>query len=184
MKKITQAEILAAAAELVVNNGLDNVTLSQVGKQLGISHAALYKHFKNKQDLWTSLAMNWLDDVLVEIFPFKVTSEMTQSEIAHDWLWALAKGKMRAHAENPQMFELYTDYIDNDEHVLMLHTQDLIRSLQSALGTTDTVHVAALIQAFTVFSAPGFANFWNEDSRSQFEAIWELMQPGVAQLLK
>jgi AcrR family transcriptional regulator len=68
MKNLTRDEILTAAEVLVEQTEMHKVTLGQVGGALGVSHAALYKHFKNKQDLWTSLALRWLDNALQDIF--------------------------------------------------------------------------------------------------------------------
>lgn len=184
MKNITKEDILISAAKLVEQKGMKQVTLSDVGNNLGISHAALYKHFNNKQDLWTSLALKWLDGILQNLFPFKTTSKANKSEIAHAWLWTLAQDKMIANHDDPKMFELYTNYIDNNAEVLGQHMDDLTNSLQLALSTTDTQHVTALIQAFIVFSAPSFSNTWNEDTKKNFESIWELIEPGVHKIIK
>jgi len=181
--KTTKDEILAAAAGLVETHGIEHVTLAQVGAALNISHAALYKHFANKQDLWTSLALQWLDKILVAIFPFDTTKYHSRAQIAHDWLWALADGKISAFHSDPEMFKLYTDYIDGNPQVLALHINDLTRSFAAATGITDDVLIAGVLQAFTYFSTPAFATAWNDQTRDQFEAVWLLVAPGLAQHL-
>jgi len=179
MTKLTRDIILDAAAELVEQNGVDGVTLADVGKKIGISHAALYKYFKNKRDLWTSLSLRWLNAILGDIFPFDTTGYTSKAAIAHDWLWDLAKGKMDAYQDDPTMFRLYTEYIDANEDVLAIHFGDLAASLKTALGTDDMVRVQALISAFVQFTTPVFAKTWGPHSQDDFEAIWALIAPGL-----
>jgi len=181
--KTTKNEILETAARLVETEGVERVTLAQVGAALNISHAALYKHFANKQDLWTSLALKWLDEILVAIFPFDTTGYDSRLQIAHDWLWALANGKMTAYRNDAQMFKLYTDYIDANPAVLALHINDLVRSFAAATGLDDPTLINGILQAFTYFTTPAFAEAWNEDSQAQFEAIWQLVTPGLESAL-
>ncbi|MCG4281389.1 TetR/AcrR family transcriptional regulator [Lacticaseibacillus saniviri] len=179
MTKITRTVILDTAAELVEQKGVDGVTLADVGSQLGISHAALYKYFKNKRDLWTSLSLRWLDAILRDIFPFDTTGYTSKAAIAHDWLWDLAQGKMNAYKDDPTMFTLYTEYIDANEDVLAIHVGDLVASLKQALGTDDEVQVRALISAFAQFTTPVFAKSWGPQSQADFEAIWRLVEPSL-----
>ncbi|PWG00414.1 TetR/AcrR family transcriptional regulator [Levilactobacillus bambusae] len=184
MTKLTNTLILDTAAQLVEQHGAADVTLADVGEALGTSRAALYKHFKNKQDLWTSLSLYWLDQVLAVIFPFDTSGYSSQADIAHDWLWALANAKIQTNQNDPQMFKLYTDYIDGNPEVLAIHLQDLTSSLAAALKTDDLIHVQALLQAFTYFTTPAFATDWGEHTRDQFEAIWQLIAPSFETLMK
>ncbi|EJE97996.1 TetR/AcrR family transcriptional regulator [Liquorilactobacillus mali] len=177
MTKLTNDLILKTAAELVEQKGATDVTLSDVGIALGTSHAAIYKHFKNKRDLWTSLSLYWLDQVLIDILPFNTDHYASKKEIAHDWLWKFANGKMQAYWHNPQMFKLYTDYIENDPVVLERHLNDLYQSLAKALKIRDMARIRALIQAFACFTTPAFSSTWGPESRQQFEAIWQLIAP-------
>ena len=177
MTKLTNELILNTAADLVEQKGATDVTLSDVGNALGTSHAAIYKHFKNKQDMWTSLSLHWLEEVLASIFPFDTSGYDSKKQIAHDWLWELANGKMQAYRRDPQMFKLYTDYIDGDKAVLEIHLNDLSASLALALDEPDTKRVQALIQAFASFTTPSFADTWGPQSQQQFEAIWRLVAP-------
>lgn len=176
MEKITKKIILKSAARLVETHGVNGVSIADVGKSLGVSHAAIYKHFKNKQDLWTSLALQWLDKVLIDIFPFKIKGNPSQRTIAHDWLWNFSKGKMDAYFEDPEMFKLYTEYIDANPEVLATHISNLIESFKTATNFRNTKEVAAILQAFAVFNTPSFASTWGEQSQAEFETVWDLVK--------
>lgn len=49
--------VIEAAAELVDRDGLDNVTLTQIAKELGVRQPALYRHVESYQDLVRSLSL-------------------------------------------------------------------------------------------------------------------------------
>lgn len=44
-------QILQAAMEIIATDGLDNLTMLKIGERVGISDAALYKHFKSKKTI-------------------------------------------------------------------------------------------------------------------------------------
>ncbi|GKT02968.1 TetR/AcrR family transcriptional regulator [Furfurilactobacillus entadae] len=183
MEKISQQRILDTAQQLVEQNGIQKVTLTKVGQALGISHAALYKHFKNKEDLWTSLALSWLDKTLVTLFPFNTEPYTTKTAILHDWLWTLTSQKMAAREDDPDMFALYTTYIDQNPAALQIHVNDLDDSLQQAIGPLSSDLVTAVMNAFLTFSAPAYASSWGPSTQEQFESVWQLMLPGLKQAL-
>jgi AcrR family transcriptional regulator len=183
MKNLTRDEILTAAEVLVEQTEMHKVTLGQVGGALGVSHAALYKHFKNKQDLWTSLALRWLDNALQDIFPFVPKKNDTPMTIVHDWLWQLTVSKMRAKSNDPRMFEVYTTYIDHNYEALSKHTTDLKNSLMQAANISDPAFAGSLLLSFVYFSSPAFSETWGPNTKSQFEQVWKLVVPGISHQL-
>lgn len=44
-------EIINAARKLIIRHGIEKLTLKRVAIEVGISEAAIYKHFKNKRDV-------------------------------------------------------------------------------------------------------------------------------------
>jgi len=48
-------EILDQAMELIIENGLSGLSMSKVAERMGFTEPAMYRHFKNKQDLVISL---------------------------------------------------------------------------------------------------------------------------------
>ena len=59
-------KILAAAAELVAERGFHAVSMAEIGAQVGISGAAVYRHFDNKATLLLALFDRSLDGLLRE----------------------------------------------------------------------------------------------------------------------
>ena len=54
----TRQKILNAAADLILEEGLDATRISKIAKRAGLTDGALYRHFDNKDDL---LAEVYLD---------------------------------------------------------------------------------------------------------------------------
>jgi AcrR family transcriptional regulator len=52
-------EIVAAALKLMVEVGPDRVTTAALAAAIGVSHAALFRHFPRKQDIWMAV-LDWL----------------------------------------------------------------------------------------------------------------------------
>ena len=52
-----RAELLAAAVEMLGQIGADKLSMRAVSRQLGVSQSAPFRHFKDKNDLLTTLAI-------------------------------------------------------------------------------------------------------------------------------
>ncbi len=39
------------------------------------------------------------------------------------------------------------------------------------------------MRGFTTFSSPKYASTWNEQTQSEFESLWSLMEPELTKLL-
>lgn len=44
-----------------------NIKLSDIARDLHVSHAALYKYFSNKQDLFDAVNIQWMDDINTQL---------------------------------------------------------------------------------------------------------------------
>ena len=63
-KAETRARLLAAAAELFADQGIDAVSVDAVAEAAGRTSGAVYAHFGSKQGLLLALLDSWKDSVL------------------------------------------------------------------------------------------------------------------------
>lgn len=68
-RKFTSHELLHAAKELVLKTGYEGFTFGQLGKELDVSRAAIYKYYTNKDEL--------LMDVMLDAM--SISTQMLQS---------------------------------------------------------------------------------------------------------
>lgn len=169
----TKEKILQTAEELVLAHGVDHVTLTDIATALNMSHAALYKHFRNKDDIWTTLAMRWLDEVLVDVWEF--VPRDTTAKTVHDWLLTLSLAKKTAHDTQHDMFTLYTNYIEYNDAVLQEHLSHLRQSLRSKAPSVSEEMGEGLLRATVWFHSPLFTTHWDDTFTAKFETIWALL---------
>lgn len=55
MAKNTKEKILDTALEMFAENGYSGTNIRELSEKLGLSKAAMYRHFKSKEDLWDCL---------------------------------------------------------------------------------------------------------------------------------
>ncbi len=65
MEKMTkrQEQIVEKAINLIAEHGIQNVTIKNIAKEVGVSEPALYRHFKNKYEIL---------DAVIDVFTLKI----------------------------------------------------------------------------------------------------------------
>jgi AcrR family transcriptional regulator len=83
--KITtrQEEIIRSAGRLISSNGIKSLTTKNLALEMGFSESALYKHFKNKEDIIVMLMAFLLKNMEERLIPIS-TSENTASQLLQD----------------------------------------------------------------------------------------------------
>jgi AcrR family transcriptional regulator len=132
----TKAEIRAVALELFTERGYDATSLREIAERLGITKAALYYHYRNKEDIIHSLLDAYLDNV--------------------DELRRWAQQQERTPATRAEALARWTDFVRSEGVPLtrFLHNnQQAIREIKTAAGNPSE-RLTALFQALEDPSAP------------------------------
>lgn len=181
MDKLNTQQIIETAQRLIVEKNSTDISMSQIAKQLNVTHAAIYKHFENKDALWLAVAQHWFDTNIIN----KINSQIDDAEAKsylHDWLWQFVNAKKTTFNENPLMFQLNTKYIDSNPDVLHQVLLPSYKLLDQKMNYQDAHYqkIEAIFSAFAVFALPNFSGTWNRpDYRSRFEDIWQLIEKGI-----
>jgi AcrR family transcriptional regulator len=69
MRAETRARILAAAAEVVVERGLDGASIDEITDRAGYTRGAFYSNFSSKEELFVELCTQRLDAYAREVVP-------------------------------------------------------------------------------------------------------------------
>jgi AcrR family transcriptional regulator len=67
MKDSKKAKLLTVARSVFLRYGYRRVSMSDIAEAAGISRAALYLVFKNKEAIFAGVFLQWVDETLVEI---------------------------------------------------------------------------------------------------------------------
>lgn len=174
MAILTKENIFSATEEIIMKKGVQKTTLSDIAKELGVTHAAFYKHYKNKEDLLQQLALRWLEITSKHLLEWEAPLNISSTVALHDWLWLLATTKKKLYHENKSMFRLYTDYLESTQILVKDHLKKLAQKAESISGLKKSG--PAIITAFVYFHNPYFADRWdNEFYNEMFEDVWELI---------
>lgn len=108
---LSAAEIQKKAIDATVarmrKEGFDKVRLTEIAKELGVSHAALYAHFKDKTALFDAVSERWLVavDESLEAICRKANKDPTEKL----WLWmvTLHRAKLAKILNDPELYKSF-----------------------------------------------------------------------------
>jgi len=104
---VRQEQIVDAARKLIIRYGSEHVTVRRIAKQVGISEAAIYRHFKSKRDI-LSLLVDHIDDDVLRDFTTVSTRERSPLEA----LGSILKGHLSAIQRRRGMsFQVFAEII-------------------------------------------------------------------------
>jgi len=84
-KAETRARLLAAAAELFADQGIDAVSVDAVAEAAGRTSGAVYAHFGSKQGLLLALLDSWKDSVRTVLLAEVAVSGSPAGQLAAVW---------------------------------------------------------------------------------------------------
>ena len=84
-KAETRARLLAAAAELFADQGIDAVSVDAVAEAAGRTSGAVYAHFGSKQGLLLALLDSWKDSVRTVLLAEVAVTDSPAGQLAAVW---------------------------------------------------------------------------------------------------
>lgn len=134
-KENTLSKILPAARKLFASQGYAQTTFKAVGKELGISHAALYAYFDSKKSLYLAT----LKDTQALLLPHYIAALEEQSTL-QSRLTAILKATATKHDKDNSITgllaavpievrrheELYTALVASSENDLMIALETMV----------------------------------------------------------
>jgi AcrR family transcriptional regulator len=95
----TRERIEQAATRLFVSKGVNETSVRDITREVGISEGALYRHFQSKDDLvWQTFEQNYT------AFARELESLAAREATAQNKVGAMIRGFCRAHDDNPTLF--------------------------------------------------------------------------------
>ncbi len=178
--------ILNATEEVIRRFGPEKANISDVAKSLKVSHAALYRYYNGKSDLWKAVTERWLSNLHApskEILKEDIPADIKLSRLLEDF----AEAKRRSRVNDPEMFFNYLKLAQSSMDVIEKSIEDGINSIKYIIeqGITEGIffeefpHQAALA-VYNATSAFIHPNSFEDPNRKQnIESVVNLLIRGL-----
>jgi AcrR family transcriptional regulator len=150
----TRAEILEVATELFTDRGYDGTSLREISGRLGITKAALYYHFRSKDEILRAL-IEPMGRVLTEL-----VERLEGARNISEWADALSRTLsmipdhiaffrflQRNHHSLQQLHETFHEL---DDHLELRHRVEAAAH-EAASNIEEEIHMIAALGAVTAF---------------------------------
>ena len=78
-------DLIAAAVRLVADHGAEAATIRAIAREAGVTDAAVYRHYENKEDLWRRAYDRIIEEMVREKRPL-VASDTPLREKLREWV--------------------------------------------------------------------------------------------------
>ncbi|MCI3930575.1 TetR family transcriptional regulator [Streptomyces sp. AN091965] len=169
---LTAERILATTEDVLRRHGAAKATVVDVARALGVSHAAVYRHFRTKAALREAVTERWLDRTTAELQRVVDDRSAPADERLRRWFTVLFAAKRRKAGDDPELFATYEVLLGENSGVVEAHIADLVSHLRViveegvARGELASPVADAGLTARAVFDAtgrfhdPGYSREW------------------------
>lgn len=123
------AEIVLAAEEELRRHGPRRFTVVAVAERLGVSHAALYRHFPNKVAILGAITERWLETVMPAARAIADRDDLAPASALRSWLEELRLRKLERIDADPSLFAMYGEIAGDVVPIVRQHVEDLLGML-------------------------------------------------------
>lgn len=177
--------ILEISIGIVRDVGYEKLKISDLADTLGVSHAAIYNYFRDKNTLLRAVAIYKLEED--EKF-FRNLSQHLQRDDSwlYRYLWMLAQKQREYCTDEPQLFKLTKYYYEHDSKFKIMQDdvwqRNLITLFKSytsiEIGQLPTI-ISTIFSAFSIFYVPYFSLQWSSNYyQSRFDELYNLVVKG------
>ncbi|MBL7258345.1 TetR family transcriptional regulator [Paractinoplanes lichenicola] len=182
--------ILSATEDVLRRYGPAKATVVDVGKELGVSHAAVYKHFPSKAALRDAVSRRWLNRDRDALAAIASDTEIPPPRRLRSWLVALLAAKRAKAHDEPELFAAYQLLVTGNSAAAIDHVADLLGQLEAVLADgmadgsfrrADPAETArAVFTATTRFHHPGLAGSWTQPGiEHELDVVCALLLDGL-----
>ncbi|MDR7275057.1 TetR family transcriptional regulator [Catenuloplanes atrovinosus] len=169
MAALDTETIMVATEDVLRRYGWSKATVVDVARALGVSHAAVYRHFPSKVALREAVARRWLSRAYDELAAVAADPDRTPPERLRAWLLTLFRHKRRAAVEEPELFETYGALVREHSAVSAEHVAVLLDQLEGIVAGMggDRDAARAVLVATTAFHHPAHVAEWGRPDRER-----------------
>lgn len=187
---VRQKQIVSAARKLIVKYGSEHVTVRRVAEEIGVSEAAIYRHFKSKRDVLSFLVDDIEDTLLSDL-----AEQNPDKSAPVDVLEKIMKGDISAVEQRRGVsFQVIAEIISFGDKKLNKKVYDIIEKYISRIEKIISEGVKAGIfrqdidphAAATLYFSmiQGLVNIWALSSyefnlEQRYQSVWDVFRQSV-----
>ncbi|MEV0849391.1 TetR family transcriptional regulator [Streptomyces sp. NPDC049954] len=184
------ATILTATEEVLRRYGARRATVVDVARALGVSHAAVYRHFPSKAALREAVTRRWLARSHEDLARLAADAALAPPERLRAWLLALFAVKRARSADDPELFATYRVLVTEQgaaaaEHLALLREQ-LAGIVAEGIARGDFAPgdpagtARAVFDATAAFHHPAHCGEWEADgTEAALDGVCTLLLDGL-----
>jgi len=130
--------LIKAGTEILASEGLGGLSLRKVAKQAGVSHAAPYAHFKDKQALIAAISTEGFKQLYTQIESVKETYQANPESLLIETAWAYVQFALNEPDRFKLMFSSalemekeYPDFVESSQRAFR-QVLDIVEICQGA----------------------------------------------------
>jgi AcrR family transcriptional regulator len=188
---LSRKDILDAAEKTLRRFGPKKTSVTDVAKELNMSHGSIYRHFPNKSALKEAVTERWLEEeIIAPLQQLARSKEVSPDHLLKQFLLRLISLKQN-HAENDEeMFDMYAEVTGEASELITNHINCIIEMLNGIIDKGIKANVIkpvndkdalsrSIFYATTRFHHPSHAYEWKSETiREEFDQVWELIREG------
>lgn len=109
--------------------GFEKVRLSEIARDLGVTHAALYSHFSDKAALFDAISERWLNQLDEQLEVISADTQIDPLERITNWFVHLHKAKRAKVCNDPELFRAFNFSAQMDKPFVQQHMKTMDRQL-------------------------------------------------------
>jgi AcrR family transcriptional regulator len=194
MAALDAETIMRATEDVLRRFGPAKATVVDVARVLGVSHAAVYRHFPSKAALREAVTRRWLGRMNDELAGVAADGDRSPPDRLRVWLTGMYHAKRRAATTDPELFETYRTLAYEHSAAAADHVATLMTQLETILadglasgafaGTDPAAMARVVFEATTAFHHPAHVTEWQLPDREEILAdvctlIVRGLRPGI-----
>jgi len=147
-------ELLDSAEQLIDQHGTNKVTMQDISAACGMSQSNIYRFFSSKEELLSSLADRWFQEIEAELERV-MCGEQPPIELLERFIKTQFKMKRDRFDENPELFVKYLSLAMLNPDAVATHVKKLRVWLQQLVkrshsGNDTPTHIVGLVEDMTI----------------------------------
>ena len=187
---IRKQQIIDAARKLIIKKGSEHLTVRAMAKEVGLTEAAIYRHFRSKREILSFLMNHIMDTMLHDVERTATENSPSLDTIDQALKQHLSEIEQRKGMSfqiiaeiislgdkklNKDVYEKLNVYIDRLKHLLS-------EGVRSGSVKDDIDLGAAALLLFGMIQ--GLANIWalsgySFDLSEKYEALWAIYRQAI-----